>query len=546
MGFCVGFVEGVLIQSRLIQSVNLWKDHQYGTRNTTGEPGLLAFYERHLAWLNESISAFQDVLYWRRVNVIYQIFLGLFAGYNSVARPNECFELYEFYAYVALGDSAELKGLVREPQSVRIERLSHCTALIVLSNDKQDIYFSHDTWDDYRSLHVVMLHYNLPCIEFPASRVSLTTQLGLVSSCDDFFINSKGLMIFETTVTLQNRSLYDFVKPQTVMNWMRTILAAFVAENVSGWSDTFLAHNSGTYNNEYFVVDSKLLRGATQVSANLVHSVLQLPGPWRWEEDLTEELYREGFIASFNVPKNQAGAKFMQWERAGGAVGCSYSECPRYLISKRESPRLSDWETFKRFTRYAGYKRDAYSKWEGVPYHSYCVSSRGDTDDDPSLRIVHGGLNSKVCKASEVVTRMQIYGVNTPSYEYEPDQNWPLDWNMPPLSSVAHDGLPDVWTFTNWVGKENSGYEFCEKLTKKGDCVESNFCGWCEKSALCKPGDQNGPFFNATCDAGWTTTTKEVNTGLIIGLSIAGAVVLIVIVVIAIALWQSNKQNGIA
>jgi hypothetical protein len=360
MGFCAGFVEGVLIQPRLIQYVSLWKDLQYGTRDTSGEPGLLNLYNAHPQWLNESISAFQDVLDWRRITVIYQLFLGLLYGYNSVASVREAFAIDEFFAFVALGDSAELKGLVLELRTARIDRLSHCTALIVLSHE--DIFFSHGTWADYRDLHSVILHYNLPCTEFPAPRVSLTTQLGLVSSVDDFFINSNGLMIFETTVTLQNRSLSDNVRPATVMNWMGTILAAFVAENVSGWADAFLAHNSGTYNNEYFVVDSKLLRGGARVPANLVRSVLQLPGPWRFEEDLTDELYREGFIASFNVPKNQAGARMMEWDRAGGAAGCSYYECPRYLISKRESPRLSDWETFKRFMRCAGYKRDVYAK----------------------------------------------------------------------------------------------------------------------------------------------------------------------------------------
>jgi hypothetical protein len=359
---------------------------------------------------------------------------------------------------------------------------------------------------------------------------------------DDFFVNSQGLMIFETTVTLQNRSLYDYVKPQTVMNWMRTLLAAFVGRNVAEWSDAFLAHNSGTYNNEYFVVDSKLLHDGDRVSAGLVHSVLQLPGPWRFEEDLTEELYREGFIASFNVPKNQEGAKIMQWDRAGGADGCQYLECPRYLISKRESPRLSDWETFKRFMRYSGYKRDAYSKWQGVPYHRYTISSRGDTDDDPRLRNGHGGLNAKVCKASEVRTRMHVYGVNSPSYEFEPDQNWALDWNKEPLASIAHDGLPDVWNFTQWVERDNPGFDFCGSFPGHEGCIGANFCGWCGKSEKCIPGDRDGPFFGAKCEGGWAVTTDEVNTGLIAGLSVAGAVVLIVLFVIAVALWRSGRD----
>jgi hypothetical protein len=327
---------------------------------------------------------------------------------------------------------------------------------------------------------------------------------------------------------------------------MRTILAAFVAQNVNDWTDAFLAHNSGTYNNEYFVVDGKLLNLDKRVNENLVKSVLQLPGPWRFEEDLTDELYREGFIASFNVPKNQEAAKIMQWDLAvanAGAFGCDYLKCPRYLISKRESPRLTDWDAFKKFMRYSGYKRDGYSKWDGVPYHSYCISSRGDTDDDVSLRIPHGGLNAKVCKASEVRTRMRIYGVNTPSYEDNPEQNWPLDWNKPPFINMSHDGLPDVWTFTSWVGEDNQGFDFCGSFVKKADCTAVNFCGWCGGSEKCIPGDKDGPFFNEECGSGWTALGTKIDVGLIVGLSVGGVALLAVIVVVIVVLWRRKQHD---
>jgi hypothetical protein len=202
---------------------------------------------------------------------------------------------------------------------------------------------------------------------------------------------------------------------------------------------------------------------------------------------------------------------------------------------------LTDWETFKKFMRYSGYKRDAYSLWEGVPYHSYCISARGDTDDDVSRRNSHGGLNAKVCKASEVRTRMRIYGVNSPSYEDNQEQNWPLDWNKPPLTNMLHDGLPDVWTFNAWVGENNKGFDFCGRFVTKSNCTAVNFCGWCSERSKCLPGDNNGPFFDEKCGSGWDSVGKAVNVGLIVGIAVGGFTGLIVIVVVIIAVWRSKQ-----
>jgi hypothetical protein len=544
-GLCVGYLEGVLIATPLLQSVNLWKDQEYGSRNVKGFKSLLDFYHEHIIWLNESIDAYQDVLYWRQVNAIYQIFIGILNGYNSV-RPNNTFTFEELFAYNALGDTMELDWWLQDEGYITTSDKTRCTALIVLSSDRKDIYFAHDTWDDYRNLHSVIIHYNLPCEEFASPRVTLSTQLGLVSSVDDFFITGAGLMIFETSMEVENSTLYElYVKPQTVMNWVRTALGAFTATNVGEWEDAFLKHNSGTYNNEYFIVDTKLLNADTQVSSNLVHSVFQAPGPERFIEDLTAELYSEGFISSFNVPKNQAAAKYIGWDEAvalGGPNGCHYSECPRYLISKRESPRLANFTNFRNFMRYAGYKRDAYSLYHGQPYHSYCISARGDTDDDESRRRTSGGLNTKVCRASEAATKMVIYGVNAPSFD-EPDQNWPLNWGLPPFTrpGINHDGLPDVWNFS-WVTVSNPGFNLCAKETSLETCKAVNFCGWCGEVKKCLPGDKEGPYFEASCSSGWESgPSPEVNVGLIVGLSVGGFVVLVVIIAALVAWRRSNR-----
>ena len=499
MGKCIGYLEGVLTHERFLQSFYLFKDQIGVNRTDPEDPKLLklrAFYTDHLRWMRQSIEAYPEDPYWRQVSVIFSIYEGLHAGLNKFVTLDEL----EVYLMVAMGDSLELQASW-DWIPMYDEVLSRCTGMIQMSENDEDIYFAHDSWTDYRGLHAVIKNYNLPCDEFLSPRVSLSTTLGLISSVDDWFINERGLLVLETTFTLQNRSLYtNYLTPKSVMNWLRTVLGMFTADNVTQYEDQFLRHNSGTYNNDYYVVDTKKLKYGQKAEKDLVHSIAQLPGPFRWVEDLTEELYREGFILSFNVPKNKAASDFMQFERAYGVSSgfCNYTECCRYLIAKRETPRLRDWDTFKHFMRYGGFKRDLFSLWHGKPNHGCVPSSRGDTDDDVSLQNTHGGINTKAVRASEALTRMHMHLINSPSYE----QNPVLNWSNYPMSQYAHDGLPEIWNF-DWIEVENEGFDYCGHFDK-ATCENTNFCGWCSSSKQCLPGDRHGPFFDIKCSRGWT------------------------------------------
>jgi hypothetical protein len=302
MGKCVGYLEGVLTQHRFYQALSLFKDAVNVKRDAHFKAKLIAFYKDHLRWIEQSIAAYPDDLYWRQVSVLQSMFEGMYAGYTKTAPPEEIVDYHDFYAYVAMGDTMELNSVVNAVRKYDVygptvekyedvELILRCTGMIKLTPNRDDIYFAHDSWTDYRALHSVIKNYNLPCPEFKnkSPRVSLSTTLGLISSVDDFFINEKGLMIFETTFTLQNWTLFtNYLTAKSVMNWMRTILAAFTADNVHEWDDQFLRHNSGTYNNEYYVVDTKLLRENRRVEKDLVHAVTQIPGPWRWIQDVTD------------------------------------------------------------------------------------------------------------------------------------------------------------------------------------------------------------------------------------------------------------------
>lgn len=45
-------------------------------------------------------------------------------------------------------------------------------------------------------------------------------------------------------------SLYDAVQPDSLMSWIRVMVANRMAANGSDWATIFALHNSGTYNNQ--------------------------------------------------------------------------------------------------------------------------------------------------------------------------------------------------------------------------------------------------------------------------------------------------------
>lgn len=67
---------------------------------------------------------------------------------------------------------------------------------------------------------------------------------------------SSGLVTLETTIGNDNASLYEFITPDDViLEWMRSMIANRLAVDGNSWANIFLLLNSGTYNNQWMIVD---------------------------------------------------------------------------------------------------------------------------------------------------------------------------------------------------------------------------------------------------------------------------------------------------
>lgn len=70
-------------------------------------------------------------------------------------------------------------------------------------------------------------------------------------STDDHYVTSAGMVIIETTIGNNNNTLYqDYVKPETVLEFMRNVVSNRLGSSGPAWVGNFSQYNSGTYNNE--------------------------------------------------------------------------------------------------------------------------------------------------------------------------------------------------------------------------------------------------------------------------------------------------------
>jgi hypothetical protein len=100
---------------------------------------------------------------------------------------------------------------------------THCSAFIRVTPDLQELYSGHTTWADYYNMVRVFKNYDFPlrAPQTTARTTLFSSYPAFVSSVDDFYQLSSGLVVIETTNGITNPALFKLIKPQSVMSWIR-------------------------------------------------------------------------------------------------------------------------------------------------------------------------------------------------------------------------------------------------------------------------------------------------------------------------------------
>lgn len=538
---CAGFLEGYLSHDRILNHFNLIFDINEWERTRKYPEDIRNYLQSNQDYIRESVEAYREVKYWREIGLIMNQFDGLVEGYEKKdsEQGKVTMDAFDHWFMQSAGDMDDISEMY--PNAVQpkehVEPGAHCSGLIRLLPDYTDIFFSHDAWSDYRELHGELKEYDLPVKEFKAHRITLSTRIGKLSSYDDFYINDKGLFILETTLTNFNDELYEQNTPRSVFTWMRAVHATWTSESGKEWTETFALHNSGTYNNQYLVIDSNKFKRGQKPTKDLLWVIEQMPGI-TMSADITDKLVEDGYIPSINTPSfeklfNLAGypEKIASWGEDGNYW--DYKTSSRYIIMAREAPYINDFDTFKKFMRYNVYKRDLYAN--GDP--GQMILSRYDLRDgfNPHFpRKMFGGLDTKALRLTEAITSMHFHGLASPEYESNPPfsfDNWP---------QYNHDGLMSNWTKT-WVEFESLRGDRCSVHKNKNECLDDENCGWCMFSTTCMSGYSDAPYLGK-CEDGWQRKTELQSWAIPVISAISVIVVLVVITIFALHYFTAKKN----
>jgi len=123
------------------------------------------------------------------------------------------------------------------------------------------------------------------------------------------------------------------------------------------WVTVFGRHNSGTYNNQWMVLDYKKFKPGQPLRDGLLWVLEQLPSVVE-SKDVTDRLRTESFWPSYNTPYfpsifNLSGAPDMV-EKYGDWF--SYDKTPRALIFARDQSTVTDLDSMMKLMRYNNYR----------------------------------------------------------------------------------------------------------------------------------------------------------------------------------------------
>ena len=170
------------------------------------------------------------------------------------------------------------------------------------------MYVAHNTWHEYIAMsYRVLKKYNLPYRllsgseeRVAAETATMSSYVGTIFSLDDFVTLSSGLVTTETTLFIYDSSLFEASQPLgQVFEPARVMAANRLARDGKEWTKMASRFNSGTYNNQWMVVDLSKVSGG-RLDDGALWVMEQLPG--RQTKNIYRNVHTQNHIQMRCIP----------------------------------------------------------------------------------------------------------------------------------------------------------------------------------------------------------------------------------------------------
>jgi len=465
--YAAGFLEGVLTSERMAQHQgNMWGVDFHQDPVGRMPHAAANFTDSNLRWMRGQVQqlAARDE-YWRMVGYLLEQVRGVSDGYNAARksqRQREVSFVEVLMQSVVDTDMDDLlTAVVEHGQFVNSHYRSHgrhhrrnhghCSALVQVAPGNSDLWVGHVTWDEYRGMLRIVKYLDMPLPGAAVRRMSFTSTPGALSSGDDWYVTDQDLTVLETTISNYNRTLWQRVQPDTLLTWVRAMVANRLATTGKQWTELQLRHQSGTCNNQWMVVDYKLFVPGHPVVDNTLWVCEAMPG-LSHAEDMTRVLREQGSWPSYNIPYFEdiweaGGYRAMQEQLPKLADAYSFDRDvrARMFARARAHREVTDFGSFMRLLRYNDHR-------DPLAGGNVCNGISARCDLNPTSAPDYdcfGGIDAKVRGASGTSADLSFYAVSSPTYDQEVAFSWHRqDSSVDGCKDSQHIGHPDTWNFS--------------------------------------------------------------------------------------------------
>eukprot|EP00755_Sulcionema_specki_P035816 Sspe_Gene.21958::Locus_8269_Transcript_1_1_Confidence_1.000_Length_1883::g.21958::m.21958 len=457
--YAAGAVEGLLTAPRIWEHYLNMYDAHFGGRTKEQVEKVKAFMAKQDQWAREQIRANTNDPFWRQVGNIFAQFDGLVAGYNKAADdgvyPVPPLSTWAFQVLNGDGDLFQIiPAVLKEARvdyfalhpteaEVALQKAGKCSAIIKVTGNYSDLYMGHSAWYVYQATNRIFKHYNIQyrASEVAAKKVSFSSYPGYLESLDDFYMMDSGLGMVQTSINFANSSWYDLIHPESLLAWQRVRTANVMAKTGEEWHKVVSTHYSGTYCNQYMVVNYNLFTPGNPLVPGTLWVMEEIPGQLPGQ-DVTD-LLSYGYWPSYNVPffKQVYATSRLEELALRGVPSASYQLAPRAKIFRRDEGDVRSFADYHNILRYNEYKTDAYA--HGDPCAAICC--RGDLRSGNSLMGADGCYDTKVTHYG-LFQSLTASIINGPTYGGK-DNLPPFKWADAPRTT-PHIGLPPVYNFS--------------------------------------------------------------------------------------------------